>query len=667
MTKIGNFISGAGELAQVLGLRCLLGVMLLLAAQPAMAASGDFILRFCTPGVAVAEIDVMRDCTLPSRPEFSDNYGDTEQLVLITINHESATDGLTALWITPYYLNQLVIFSKVHNGWQPIVEGGAVFGPSLVSAHLGGHRFNVPVSPGKNEFLLEVYAPHFAHLSIRLDEAGQTTNTHEVLLSMHLGMLTLLFALVVGAWVIRPAALQARLAFLTGCVLLSVVIGSGAVYRIWPGASVHWVGYFLFNALVALRIGAIAWVYASLIGPYNQRSSYRALNALTYCVTAIAVVLFATKLPSYGWPLVGLLLLLALFAPVWGLWTAKPMPKVLSGAIWGSVTVYLVLNLFAFFSLLNTSGQNDWPVYAVRVVDLTIPLVLFAVVILRNRVADQELEKAKAEIANHAAQLNAERQVTHEKRMLLDMLTHEIRNPLAAIRFAIRNLSQTRQDKAEVQARKLQTIQSSVRSIDKIIDRCNLANGLEDQSIEPQKEAVNVATLVKDLVESSEQRSRIALSLASTQSIKSDPYLIKIILANLLENATKYAVAGSMIHVAVANASVGQRARDVAGERANSAANSAAKSESNMAAKNATNITANNLLSVRVANEVEPSAIPDTDRLFERYYRHESAQHVRGSGLGLPLSRSVCELIDAKLDCRIEGNQIEFEVTFKHA
>lgn len=157
------------------------------------------------------------------------------------------------------------------------------------------------------------------------------------------------------------------------------------------------------------------------------------------------------------------------------------------------------------------------------------------------------------------------------------------------------------------------------------------------------------------------------MSLASTQSIKSDPYLIKIILANLLENATKYAVAGSMIHVAVTDASVGQRAKDVAGERANSAANSAAKSESNMAAKNATNITANNLLSVRVANEVEPSAIPDTDRLFERYYRHESAQHVRGSGLGLPLSRSVCELIDAKLDCRIEGNQIEFEVTFKHA
>lgn len=115
----------------------------------------------------------------------------------------------------------------------------------------------MPVKPGVNEFLLEIYAPHFAHLSIRPDQTGQITNKQEVLLSMHLGMLILLFVLVVSAWLIRPAALEARLAFLTGCVLLSVVIGSGAIYRIWPSASVHWVEFFLFNTVVALRVGAI--------------------------------------------------------------------------------------------------------------------------------------------------------------------------------------------------------------------------------------------------------------------------------------------------------------------------------------------------------------------------------------------------------------------------
>lgn len=145
-----------------------------------------------------------------------------------------------------------------------------------------------------------------------------------------------------------------------------------------------------------------------MIGPYNDRKSYRVLNMTTYVVTAVAIGLFASDLPSLGWPLVALLLQLALFAPAWGLFTARPMPKRLSGAVLGSILFYLTLNLFAFYSLMNTSGQNDWPVYAIRVVDLALPLMLFAVVILRNRVADRKLERAKAEIANKEAQLTVE-------------------------------------------------------------------------------------------------------------------------------------------------------------------------------------------------------------------------------------------------------------------
>ena len=627
-------------------LRCLLaltGLVMLMLAKPAMAAesASGFTLRFCTPGVDVTTVDVKRDCTLPTRPDLPDDYGYVDQLVLLTIDARDAAARLSAatesIWITPYYLNQLVIFAQEGDDWQPVAEGGAALGPSLVSAHLGGHRFEVPIKPGVNEFLLEIYAPHFAHLSIRPDQTGQITNKQEVLLSMHLGMLILLFVLVVSAWLIRPAALEARLAFLTGCVLLSVVIGSGAIYRIWPSASVHWVGFFMFNTAVALRIGAITWVYASLIGPYNDRKSYRVLNATTYVVTAVAIVLFASNLPSLGWPLVALLLLLALFAPAWGLFTAKPMPKLLSGAILGSVLFYLALNIFAFYSLMNTSGQNDWPVYAIRVVDLALPLILFAVVILRNRVADRELEQARVEIANQQAQLDTERRVSEEKRMLLDMLTHEIKNPLASIRFAIRNLSRMDEGQVDIRARKIAGIQSSVQSIDEIIDRCNLANGLEDESIEPQLEAVDVGALVSDLVQASEQRDRIDLSCGSTPMIQSDPYLIKIVIANLLDNANKYALKGSMVTVAVQE----------------------------MVTDAVTSTDETDRICVRVSNEIEPGAIPDTERLFDRYYRHESARHVRGSGLGLPLSRSVCQLLGAELVCRLHETQIEFEVRFE--
>jgi len=611
-------------------MRYLLGFFLFVVVQGAVASSGELglVLRFCTPGVAVADIERERDCTLPTRPELPDDYGTAQQLVLATVQNSEAAHTETAFWITPYYLRQIMIFKLEGDGWQKVAQGGAQLGSTPDSAGLGGHRLAVPAAPGTNTFLIEINAPNFAHLSIRLDDKGHVSNKQEILLALHLGMLLLLFVLVMSAWVIRPAALEARLAVLTSFVFLSVLIGSGAIYRIWPGASVHWVGFFLFNAAVAIRIGAITWVYASMIRPYNDTHGYRVLNGLTYVVTATAVGLFALDLPAYGWPLVGMLLLLALFAPAWGLWTAKPMPRLLLVAVLGSVLFYLALNLFAFYSLLHTSGQNDWPVYAIRTVDLALPLMLFALVILRNRVADRELEQAQAEVARKVAQLNAQHRLNEEKRMLLDMLTHEVKNPLASIRFAVRNLSELKDQALDIRQRKLHGIKQSVQSIDEIIDRCNLANGLEEQTIEPQIEPVRIDELILDLIDASEQPQRFTLSVAPVAAIDTDPYLVKIVLLNLLDNAVRYAPADSTIEVTVAQNQQG-------------------------------------VFVVSVANQLIAGTTLNPAQLFERYYRHESAQHIRGSGLGLALSQAVCALIGARIICEIESDYIEFEVSFE--
>ncbi|HEY7804539.1 MAG TPA: sensor histidine kinase, partial [Orrella sp.] len=154
-----------------------------------------------------------------------------------------------------------------------------------------------------------------------------------------------------------------------------------------------------------------------------------------------------------------------------------------------------------------------------------------------------------------------------------------------------------------------------------------------------------IDTLVKSLVQASEQHDRIKLSCESVPVIQSDSYLIKIVLANLLDNATKYAVKGSMVDVVV---TAGVTARVTA---AVTAPGTATDSSSR--------------ISVRVSNEIESDAIPNPERLFERYYRHESARHIRGSGLGLPLSRSVCDLLGARIVCRLQDDRIEFEVIFE--
>jgi len=66
---------------------------------------------------------------------------------------------------------------------------------------------------------------------------------------------------------------------------------------------------------------------------------------------------------------------------------------------------------------------------------------------------------------------------------------------------------------------------------------------------------------------------------------------------------------------------------------------------------------------IGVRNQREVNVDFEAQRLFDRYYRHESAQHQRGSGLGLSLSRDICSLMGAQLSCTLHDDAIEFEVT----
>jgi signal transduction histidine kinase len=229
-----------------------------------------------------------------------------------------------------------------------------------------------------------------------------------------------------------------------------------------------------------------------------------------------------------------------------------------------------------------------------------------------------------------------ERRAREEKRMLLDMLTHEIKNPLASISFAVSTLTQGRASESGDSARRFDNIARSVGTIDQIIERCNLANGLEDQRVTAHLERISPAVLLSDLIATSFESSRIELQGSTTGLVETDPYLIRVVAANLIDNALKYAVSGSVIRVKPFEqaSTLGQ-------------------------------------WGFVVCNRIDASMAPDPDRVFDRYYRHPLAQRLRGSGLGLSLSREVVRLLGGNIVCRytpsdsnIGQGDICFEVTF---
>lgn len=105
--------------------------------------------------------------------------------------------------------------------------------------------------------------------------------------------------------------------------------------------------------------------------------------------------------------------------------------------------------------------------------------------------------------------------------------------------------------------------------------------------------------------------------------IRSDQQLISIIVQNLMDNALKYSLDQSLVSVTVkAQFSQGQPG-----------------------------------VSIAVTSQVGPAGRPDPARVFQKYYRSTKAQRISGSGLGLPLSFGLAQLLGGWL--RLEAPESE--------
>lgn len=582
---------------------------------------------FCAPETDVAKVEVERDCTLTQK-----QAGKGPLLVWLRIHNAHTAPQARFLAVLPYYHGKVTIYSAAGSDWLQTHEGGAAFGGQAASASLGGHRFLLTLPPGSSQWLVKVqsHAPKIALIRLNLEERDKPLNPEQMWLAAHLGMLLMVLLLVAISYLTSPSELQLRLLVLTALVPLSVSIGSGALFLLWPQASYYWWGTVIFNASNLLRMTCLAWIYAAMIGPYQRGRMYPRANTLMYAISWLVVLAFAVGWQEVGWLLVPLAMVLALIAPALGLFSAAGMPTRLRWILQGYLA-FLFLSLAAMILLVKE--QSNLPIYITRLIDLSWPLGMLVTVLFRNKVMEQEFQRTKAVLDSQTVALESERQSRHEKRMLLDMLTHEIKNPLASISFAITTLSQTKEGRQGQTPRRLENISRSVETIDQIIERCNLANGIEDERIVPRLETIRLERLLQDLMEASPQSARLALASGAIPRVMTDPYLLRVVAANLIDNALKYAPPDSRVLVEpFVSASVKTRG-----------------------------------WGFRVSNAIDPAMTPDPQQVFERYYRHPLAQQLRGSGLGLSICRQICELLGGRIDYQCQHDRVCFEVCFETA
>jgi signal transduction histidine kinase len=65
-------------------------------------------------------------------------------------------------------------------------------------------------------------------------------------------------------------------------------------------------------------------------------------------------------------------------------------------------------------------------------------------------------------------------------------------------------------------------------------------------------------------------------------------------------------------------------------------------------------------LKLTIANQIGPNEFPDANRLFEKYYRAESAGKKTGSGLGLYLVKNLTQLLGGEVYYLPQQNGVIF-------
>jgi PAS domain S-box-containing protein len=151
------------------------------------------------------------------------------------------------------------------------------------------------------------------------------------------------------------------------------------------------------------------------------------------------------------------------------------------------------------------------------------------------------------------------KQADREKDDFLALLAHELRNPLAPIRTAVQLLKMRKQADAEVQRLHAvidRQVQHLVRMVDDLLDVSRVLRG----KVELRREPLEIADAIAIAVETSRplldaQRQELKLQLpAHPVTVHGDAVRLSQVMANLLNNASKYSGVGATIQLTASQA-----------------------------------------------------------------------------------------------------------------
>jgi len=217
------------------------------------------------------------------------------------------------------------------------------------------------------------------------------------------------------------------------------------------------------------------------------------------------------------------------------------------------------------------------------------------------------------------------RQADQRKDEFLATLAHELRNPLAPMRYAIELMRDSSKREVREEAREMagRQVDQLVRLVDDLLDVARISTG----KLQLRRERIRLADVVRSAIETSRPTIVAARQVLQVElpeqpvELDADPARLAQVLLNLLTNAAKYSEPGGTIRV-VAGLQDGQ-------------------------------------VELRVIDSgigIPPPMLPQIFELF-RQVDHGSKRAQGGLGIGLTLVKRLVELHGGQIEARSDGPQ----------
>ncbi|GAB4522103.1 MAG: hypothetical protein OHK0046_34260 [Anaerolineae bacterium] len=233
---------------------------------------------------------------------------------------------------------------------------------------------------------------------------------------------------------------------------------------------------------------------------------------------------------------------------------------------------------------------------------------------LRKHDEQQETVQTQLEAVSRAFVEEKEKRLL--KSRLVAMFSHDFRNPLTSI-LSSSELLKNYEDQLSIERKKqhFERIGGSVRLLLQMLDDMLAIAEMEHGHLEYRPQPVDIATFVRDTIEEFRliygDQYTFAFEQSFSDSIDSDPRLLRHMLNNLLSNAIKYSPKGSTVTLCLLRT----------GDR----------------------------LELHIIDHGVGISEADQAHLFEPFYRAEHSKNQKGTGLGLTIVREAVTLCGGEI------------------